>query len=87
MVITLSGITGVGKSYFKKEIQNRLGIKAQTIVTTREKREGELDGLDKRFVTDEEFERLKENKEIIVTFELLGYKYGYPKEQMESRRR
>jgi len=57
MIITLSGVTGVGKSYLKKEIEDKLGIKAQTIVTTRTKREDEQDGVDKKFVTDEEFEK------------------------------
>lgn len=86
MIITLSGVTGVGKSYLKKEIEDKLGIKAQTIVTTRTKREGEQDGVDKKFVTDEEFERLKINKDIVVTFEFLGNKYGYQKKEMESRK-
>lgn len=84
MIITLSGVTGVGKSYLKKEIEDKLGIKAQTIVTTRNKREGEQDGVDKRFVTEEEFERLKRSKDIVVTFEFLGNKYGYPRKEMES---
>ncbi len=84
MVITLSGITGVGKSFFKKQIQEKLGIPAQVIVTTREKRAGEVEGIDKKFVSNEEFESMKENNEIIVTFEMLGYKYGYPRIQMES---
>ena len=84
MVITLSGITGVGKSFFKKQIQEKLGIPAQVIVTTREKRAGEVEGIDKKFVSNEEFESMKESNEIIVTFEMLGYKYGYPRIQMES---
>ena len=84
MIITLSGITGVGKSYFKKQIQEKLGIPIQTIITTREKRNGEIDGVDKKFVTDKEFEELKRKKEIIVTFEMLGYKYGYPTKEMKS---
>ena len=84
MVITLSGITGVGKSYFKKQIQEKLGIPAQVIVTTREKRDGEIEGIDKKFVSNEEFESMKEKNEIIVTFEMLGYKYGYPTIQMKS---
>ena len=84
MVITLSGVTGVGKSYFKKEIEKILKITPQVIVTTREKRIGETEGVDKRFVTDEEFEKLKNKKEIIVAFEYLGNKYGYPREKMES---
>lgn len=85
MIITLSGVTGVGKSYLKKEIEDKLGIKAQTIVTTRTKREDEQDGVDKKFVTDEEFEELKRKKDIVVTFEFLGNKYGYPKKKMESK--
>lgn len=84
MVITLSGVTGVGKSYLKKEIQRRLGINIQPIVTTRSKRKGEINKIDKEFVTNEEFEEMKKNKNIIVTFEFLGNKYGYPREQMES---
>ncbi len=86
MIITLSGVTGVGKSYLKKEIEDKLKIKAQTIVTTRTKREGEQDGVDKKFVTDEEFESLKRNKDIVVTFEFLGNKYGYQKKEMESKK-
>ena len=38
------------------------------------------------FVNDEEFEDLKRKKEIIVTFEMLGYKYGYPRKEMESNK-
>ena len=34
------------------------------------------DGVDKKFVTDEEFEELKRKKDIVVTFEFLGNKYG-----------
>ena len=86
MIITLSGVTGVGKSYLKKEIEEKLGIKAQTIVTTRAKREGEQNGVDKNFVTEEEFEDLKRKKDIIVTFEFLGNKYGYPRKEMEAKK-
>ena len=39
----------------------------------------------KKFVTDEEFEELKRKKDIVVTFEFLGNKYGYPKKKMESK--
>ena len=56
MVITLSGVTGVGKSYFKKEIQKRLEINQQVIITTRKKREDEIEGVDKIFVSDQEFD-------------------------------
>ncbi len=84
MVITLSGVTGVGKSYFKKEIQKRLEINQQVIITTRKKREDEIEGVDKIFVSDQEFERLKEQGDIIVTFEFLGNKYGYSTKDMQA---
>ena len=85
MVITLSGVTGVGKSYFKKAIQDDLGIEAQVIVTTRKMRDGEKERMEKKFVTNKEFEKLKKAGEIVVTFEYLGNKYGYPKKNMQSK--
>ena len=59
MIVILSGITGAGKSYLKKHIIERLQFKNIVIVTTRAKRINEIDGIDKHFVTDEDFESLK----------------------------
>ncbi len=84
MVITISGVTGVGKSYLKNQIEKRLNIQAQVIVTTRQKRKDEIEGKDKNFVTVQQFEELKRKKDIILTFEYLGNQYGYDKKQMES---
>ena len=84
MVITLSGVTGSGKSFFKKEIQKRLNLNNQIIYTTRPIREGEKDGLDKFFVSDEEFDKLEKENKIMVTFEFLGYRYGYETKQIKS---
>ena len=77
MIVILSGITGAGKSYLKKHIINKLNFKNIVIVTTRTIRTNEVDGIDKHFVSDSEFERLKEKGEISVCFEFLGNKYGY----------
>mgnify|MGYP002627719892 CR=1 FL=1 len=38
MIVTLSGITGTGKSFFKDVIAKELGFKNLVIVTTRKKR-------------------------------------------------
>lgn len=84
MIITLSGITGVGKSYFKKCIIEELNFKNMAIVTTRTKRKDETNGVDKYFVTDEEFNHLKENKKILVDFDFLGNKYAYRTEDVFS---
>ncbi len=77
MIVILSGITGAGKSYLKKYIINKLNFKNIVIVTTRAIRENEVEGIDKHFVTDSEFERLKKTGELSVCFEFLGNKYGY----------
>lgn len=84
MVITLSGVTGSGKSFLKKEIQKRLNLENQVIYTTRPIRIGEKNGVDKIFVTDEEFDKLEKENKIMVTFEFLGYRYGYETKQIKS---
>ena len=84
MVVTLSGVTGSGKSFLKKEIQKRLNLDNQIIYTTRPIRMGEKNGVDKFFVTDEEFDKLENENKIIVTFEFLGYRYGYETKQIKS---
>lgn len=82
MIVTLSGITGVGKSYFKKCIIQDLKFKNMAIVTTREKRKKEIEGIDKYFVTQEQFEQLKNKEDILVDFEFLGNQYAYRKEDL-----
>ena len=84
MIITLSGITGIGKSFFKNIIVQELDFKNLVIVTTRPKRKGEINGIDKTFVTNEEFEQLKRSGEILVDFEFLDAKYAYKKEDIQS---
>lgn len=84
MIVILSGITGAGKSYLKKHIINKLNFKNIVIVTTRAKRIGEVDGVDKHFVTEEVFEELKADGKISVDFEFLGHKYAYYTEDLLS---
>ena len=42
MIVTLSGITGTGKSFFKDAISKELNFKNLAIVTTRNKRKNEV---------------------------------------------
>lgn len=84
MIVTLSGVTGSGKSYFKNLIINNMKFKNLVIYTTREKRKGEIDGKDKFFVSEEQFKELVNNKVISYYFDFLGYKYGYKKENLQS---
>lgn len=84
MIVTLSGVTGTGKSFFKNVISQELNFKNLVIVTTRNKRTGEINGVDKEFVSEEEFERLKKENKIVVDFEFLGSKYAYKKSDLDS---
>lgn len=84
MLIGLTGVTGVGKSFFKKVIAEELGFKNLPIVTTREKRVGEINGIDKEFVSNVEFENMKQAGITQVSFEFLGAKYAYRKEYLQS---
>ncbi len=84
MLVTLFGVTGVGKSFFKKLIAQELGFKNLPIVTTREKRTGEINGIDKEFVTQEEFQKMKQEGIVQVDFEFLGVSYAYRKEYLQS---
>ena len=79
MIVTLSGITGTGKSFFKDAISKELMFKNLVIVTTRKKRDGEIEGIDKEFVSDSQFDEMVKNEEITANFEFLGAKYGYRK--------
>lgn len=84
MLIALVGVTGAGKSFFKNRIVQELGFKNLPIVTTRPKRQGEIAGIDKEFVTDEEFEKMKQEGITQVNFEFLGNHYGYRTEHLQA---
>ena len=84
MIVTLSGITGTGKSFFKDAISKELNFKNLAIVTTRNKRKNEVNGIDKEFVDEIKFDQLKKEGKILVDFEFLGAKYAYRKTDLIS---
>jgi len=85
MIITLSGVTGAGKSYYKNLLVNAKQIENMVIYTTREKRATEIDKIDKNFVNTKEFNQLVKNKEVFANYELLGEKYGYSKKYLNEK--
>lgn len=82
MIITLSGVTGTGKSFFKNAISKELKFKNLAIVTTRAKRENEVNGIDKEFVTDSQFNQLVQENAFFMNFEFLGALYAYRKDKI-----
>jgi guanylate kinase len=53
--------------------------------TTRPPRPGEVDGVHYRFVTDEEFQRLIKDGELLEWAEFAGYRYGTPRQPVLDR--
>ena len=76
----LSGPSGVGKGTVRKALFNQEDIQFQYSVsaTTRNPREGEVNGVDYFFKTREEFERMIANNELLEWAEFVGNYYGTP---------
>ena len=84
-IITLSGISGAGKSHFIKSIVDRFdNFEKLKAVTTRKKRKDEIEGVDKFFLSSEEFEKNDSNGEMCVVNNVFGNMYGYYKSDMDK---
>lgn len=84
-IITLSGISGAGKSYFIKSITEHFNnFEKLVAVTTRQQRKGEIDGKDKFFLALEEFNRRNLNGEMCTVNKVFGNMYGYFKDDIDK---
>lgn len=84
MLLALAGVTGVGKSYYKDRIVEKLGFEKLKIITTRKPRTGEKHGEDKIFVSEEELQNLRYSGKIAFEFDMLGNTYAYTHEELFS---
>lgn len=83
-IITLSGISGIGKSFLKSYIlENNSDFQSLVSVTTRNKRKHEVEGIDKFFYSLEEFEKENRSGNLCVVNEVFGNWYAYKKSQIE----
>ncbi|WP_414046666.1 guanylate kinase [Macrococcus equi] len=80
LLIVLSGPSGVGKGTVRKAIFDdpETDFEYSISMTTRNKREGEVDGVDYFFKSREEFEALIEEDAFIEYAEYVGNYYGTP---------
>ena len=85
-LIIFAAPSGAGKSsLIKKIVSNNDKIELSVSATTRSPREGELDGKDYFFITDNEFNDLKTKDAFIETAIVHGYQYGTLKTFIEER--
>lgn len=88
LLIILSGPSGVGKGTVRKYIMDNFKIQlAYSIsMTTRSRREKEVDGVDYYFVSNDEFDRNIKEDNFLEWEEFVGNRYGTPKDKVEELR-
>ena len=89
LLIILSGPSGVGKNCVRQEIMksNKLDLTYSISMTTREKREKEVDGVDYYFVSEEEFQKNIDAGNFLEYASFVGHHYGTPKDKVEELRK
>ena len=85
-LIVLSGPSGVGKSTVVAELRREhpevwLSVSA----TTRDPRAGEKDGVQYHFVSDEEFDELIDQDQLLEWARFAGNRYGTPRAPVQAR--
>ncbi|NQT38699.1 MAG: guanylate kinase [Planctomycetes bacterium] len=78
-LIIVSGPSGAGKTSVLRRVfaETSVPLVASVSATTRPPRAGEVDGVDYRFLTPEEFDRRRRQDEFIECFEVFGSGYWY----------
>lgn len=83
-LIIISGSAGSGKSTVLKELFKLSDYKYSISATTRAPRDGEIDGTDYYFITEEDFLTKISNGEMLEYVEYSGNYYGTLKEPVEK---
>ena len=75
--LVLSGFSGTGKTTIRTLLMERIpGAKFLLSVTTRPRRQEEIEGVDYHFITREEFDKLIEDNLLLEWVEAHGHLYG-----------
>ncbi len=83
-IVTLSGISGIGKSFLKSYVLENLEDFVSLIsVTTRSRRINEQDGVDKFFYSQDQFLQEYSDGKLCAVNNVFGKLYGYKKEQLD----
>lgn len=83
-LIIVSGPSGSGKSTVTKIVKDKLNIPLSISATTRNPRDGEIDGKDYFFLSKEEFKNKIDNNEFYEYAEVHGNYYGTLKKTVEE---
>jgi guanylate kinase len=84
ILVVLSGPSGVGKTTVANRLIRRGGYVRSVSVTTRARRQGEVEGRDYQFISPQEFERLRDAGELVEHANVHGNWYGTPKQPVRN---
>lgn len=85
IIFILSAPSGAGKTTISRAARKQIaGLEASVSLTTRKPREGEVEGIDYRFVSEEEFKRKVAAEELAEWAKVFDSSYGTPREPLDS---
>ena len=85
-VFVITGPSGVGKGTLIAELLARVPeLELSVSTTTREPREGEIDGRDYHFLTPDDFDRRAAHNEFLEFATYSGHRYGTIRSEVERR--
>lgn len=84
LLIVISGPSGVGKGTVRTRIMDdpKLNLVYSVSYTTREKRPGEVDGVDYHFVDDATFKQMVKDGAFLEHTNFVSHNYGTPKKEV-----
>lgn len=86
IIVVISGFSGTGKGTLMKELIKRYDdYELSVSATTRNPREGEADGIEYHFISDEAFEKMIEEDGLIEHAGYCKHYYGTPKKFVEDK--
>ena len=83
-LIVVSGPSGVGKSTITNKLKSNPNFWVSVSATTRARRVNEIENVDYKFVSDEEFSNMVEKGNFLEWAEFTGAKYGTPAEPVKA---
>ncbi|KXG86382.1 guanylate kinase [Agrobacterium bohemicum] len=84
LMLVISSPSGAGKSTIARNLLEKdKNISLSVSVTTRARRQSEIDGIHYHFISKREFERLRDSEALLEWAEVHGNYYGTPREAVE----